>query len=57
MIGIILLVFQASAVQSPENPIPATGGAIKFAEQQTVSELPHAIDAGWRGEKGLRTSF
>lgn len=53
-------VFQAAAVfaqpvqdlpDASDNPIPSSGGAIKFAEPAKVSDIPHALDAGWEGEK------
>ena len=46
----------AAALQS-DNPIPPSGGAIKFAEQETVTELPHALDAGWEGERTCELLF
>ncbi len=49
--ALILITQTALLAQPAENPIPPSGGAIKFADSVTVSELPHALDAGWKGER------
>jgi quercetin dioxygenase-like cupin family protein len=68
----MLSAFPAFA-EPADNPIPASGGAIIFAEpepvepiapvyrpndpsglytvKEKIADLPHALDAGWKGEK------
>ncbi len=56
----VALTASASA-QPEENPIPASGGALVMkkasAETQGDAALPHAIDAGWKGEKVCELLF
>ena len=53
-----ILMMQAVALAQPvENPIPPSGGALKFADSETVTELPHAIDAGWKGKRVCEPLF
>ncbi|MEM9169970.1 MAG: cupin domain-containing protein [Pseudomonadota bacterium] len=47
---------QPAEIAPPEggsdNPIPPYGGAIKFADEKEADDRPpHALDAGWKGEK------
>ena len=51
------LIALALAQQTPENPIPPSGGAIRFAEPEAEHALPHALDAGWQGEKVCEQLF
>ena len=48
-------------MQAPPEPaeIPNWGGAIKYAEPKGKIEggLPHALDAGWQGEKTCELLF
>ncbi len=46
-----------ASAQPVENPIPASGGAIKFADPEAADELPHAFEAGWKGEKVCELLF
>jgi len=48
----------AQPPQEPDDPaIPNWGGAIKFKEPQAVNDLPHALDAGWQGERVCELLF
>lgn len=44
---------QPPGAGEPARPaeLPVFSGAIKFAEPEDVEVLPHALDAGWKGEK------
>ncbi len=61
MIGIVLTALQMALVQPPADPtapeIPNWGGAIKYEDSATVTELPHAFDAGWEGKKVCELLF
>ena len=53
----IFFALQAAIAQQPDNPIPPSGGALKFVEPEAVNELPAAIEAGWEGEKVCELLF
>ncbi len=46
-----------ACAQPIENPIPVSGGALRFAEPKETSDLPNAFDAGWKGEKVCEPLF
>ncbi|PQA88979.1 cupin domain-containing protein [Hyphococcus luteus] len=62
-LGIIVMVrlwLPAAVAQEEENPIPFSGGALVMKKADAESEnagLPHAIDAGWKGEKVCELLF
>ena len=62
----IFLFAGTSALAQPPGPVtspqgdarpPLLSGAIKFADSEAVHDLPHAVDAGWRGEKVCELLF
>lgn len=47
----------AFAQQPPANPIPSSGGAIKYAKPGEDDALPGPLEAGWQGEKVCEALF